>query len=93
MIIMDKTYKLINSLGETYESLVPGKLGGNKKLKIYGRLDCKSANRWIEKGYYAVNRVFFIDEETAISAGYRPCAVCMPEAYQAWKTKTRKLTK
>ena len=90
---MDKTYKLINSLGEVYESSVPGKLGGNKKLKIYGRLDCKSANKWLKKGYYAANRVFFIDEETAISAGYRPCAICMPEAYQAWKTKTRKLTK
>ena len=90
---MNKKYKLINASGEPYESLVPGEFGGNKKLKIYGRLDCPSANRWIEKGYYIDNRVFFLDEETAIMAGYRPCAICMPEAYQKWKTKTRKRTK
>ena len=90
---MDKKYKLINASGETYESFVPGKLGGNKKLKIYGRLDCPSANRWIKKGYYIDNRVFFLDEETAIEAGYRPCAICMPEEYQNWQAKVRKRTK
>ena len=42
---MDKKYKLINASGETYESFVPGELGGNKKLKIYGRLDCPSAKK------------------------------------------------
>ena len=92
-IIMDKTYKLIDALGNTYESLTPGLLGGNKKLKIYGRLDCPSAKRWIEKGHYVSNRVFFLNEEIAISAGYRPCAVCMLEEYKKWKTKTRKKTK
>ena len=86
-------YKLIDENGKEYESAVPGTLGGNKKLKIYGRLDCSSALRWIEKGYYIDNRVFFLDEETAIRAGYRPCAVCMPEAYQEWKAKTRKRIK
>ena len=90
---MSKLYKLINENGEHYESPVPGSLGGNKKLKIYGRLDCKSANKWIQKGYYVDNRVFFLDEETAILAGYRPCAICMPEEYQKWKTKVRKRTK
>jgi methylphosphotriester-DNA--protein-cysteine methyltransferase len=29
--------------------------------------------------------VFFADENTAIAAGYRPCAVCMPEEYATWK--------
>lgn len=90
---MDKKYKLIDAEGNTYESIIPGTFGGNKKLKIYGRLDCPSALRWIEKGYYIDKRVFFLDEETAIMAGYRPCAVCMPETYQNWKTKTRKRTK
>ncbi len=80
-------YKLLDINGEEYISTIPGKLGGNKKLKIYGRLDCPSAIKWIEKGYYIQNRVFFQDEETAISAGYRPCAVCMPEEYKKWKTK------
>lgn len=31
------------------------------------------------------NRVFFRDEATAIAAGYRPCAVCMPNEYAKWK--------
>jgi len=29
--------------------------------------------------------VFFLDERTARAAGYRPCAICMPEKYRAWK--------
>jgi methylphosphotriester-DNA--protein-cysteine methyltransferase len=29
--------------------------------------------------------VFFADEETAVSAGYRPCGVCMREEYTRWK--------
>jgi len=29
--------------------------------------------------------VFFADEDTAIAAGYRPCAVCLPIAYRDWK--------
>ena len=90
---MKKKYKLINAEGNTYESIIPGTLGGNKKLKIYGRLDCPSALRWIEKGYYIDKRVFFLDEETAIEAGYRPCAICMPEEYQNWQAKVRKRTK
>ena len=81
----EKIYKLINENGEKYLSTIPGTLGGNKRLKIYGRLDCKSANRWIAKGYYVKDRVFFIDEETAIKAGYRPCAVSMEKEYEEWK--------
>ena len=78
-------YRLINENGEEYLSEVPGTLGGNKRLKIYGRLDCSSANKWIEKGYYIQNRVFFLNEEIAIKAGYRPCAVCMRKEYEEWK--------
>jgi methylphosphotriester-DNA--protein-cysteine methyltransferase len=29
--------------------------------------------------------VFFKDEKTAIEAGYRPCAICMPDEYKEWK--------
>ncbi len=83
----EKTYKLIGSDGKMYESSVPGMLGGHKKLKIYGKLDCVSAKKWIEKGHYVSNRVFFENEEVAIKAGYRPCAVCMPEEYKAWKNQ------
>ena len=78
-------YKLIGIDGNVYWSFYPGLLGGNRRLKIYGRLDCPSAKRWIEKGYYVKDRVFFIDEETAICAGYRPCAKCMPDKYKLWK--------
>ena len=84
-------YKLINDKGEGYLSDIPGTLGGNKRLKIYGRLDCPSANRWIEKGYYVSDRVFFEDEETAIKAGYRPCAVCMRKEYEEWKHEQKSL--
>lgn len=66
-------------------SNTPGTLAGNRKLKIYGRLDCQSAKRWIEKGYYISNRVFFRNEGIAIAAGYRPCAKCMPDKYKEWK--------
>ncbi len=63
----------------------PGALGGHQKLKIYGRLDCPSAARYLKKGQYAQHRVFFKDEEAAKEAGYRPCGVCMREAYIKWK--------
>ena len=46
--------------------------GGNKKLKIYGTLHCKSGKR-MKKG----NRVFFISETEAVENGYRPCKHCM----------------
>lgn len=84
-----KIYKLIGTDGKPYESLTPGKLGGHRRNKIYGRLDCPGALRWIAKGHYVKQRVFFADEETAVSAGYRPCAVCMPEQYRTWKQDGR----
>ena len=80
-----RLYRLIGADGRPYLSVQPGKLGGNRRLKGYGRLDCSSALRWIAKGYYVRHRVFFADEATAVAAGYRPCAICMPEAYRAWK--------
>ncbi|AZA89720.1 metal-binding protein [Chryseobacterium nakagawai] len=55
-------------------------LGGNKKLKIYGLLGCKSGKR-IKKE----NRVFFTDVQEAFQNGYRPCGHCMKEEYQRWK--------
>jgi len=80
-------YYLQDESDNTYESTEKGTLGGHKKLKIYGRLDCPSALRYISKGQYVKYRVFFRDESTAIKAGYRPCAVCMPEEYRKWKRK------
>ena len=80
-----KRYTLIGADGRPYSSERPGMLGGHRKLKGYGRLDCPSALRWIAKGHYVRHRVFFADAATAIAAGYRPCAVCLPEAYRRWK--------
>lgn len=78
-------YKLVGLDGKEYLSEEKGTLGGHKKLKIYGRLDCPSALRHISKGHYAEHRVFFANEQTALAAGYRPCGVCMPEHHRLWK--------
>ena len=83
-----KEYTLIDSKGNEYKSLQKGLLGGHKKLKIYGKLDCPSALRHIKNGNYVKHRVFFADEKTAVLAGYRPCAICLPEEYQSWKSES-----
>jgi methylated-DNA-[protein]-cysteine S-methyltransferase len=80
-----RTWTLIGTDGKPYESPTPGTLGGHRRSKGYGRLDCPAALRWIAKGHYVRHRVFFADEATAVAAGYRPCAVCMPERYAQWK--------
>ena len=64
----------------------PGAPGGHRRGRLYGRLDCPSALRAIARGHYVVHRVFFPDEETAVAAGYRPCAVCLPAQYAQWHT-------
>lgn len=58
-----KTYKLLAPDGKTYESQTPGLLGGYKKDRIYGRLDCRSALNFLSKGQYAAHRVFFADSQ------------------------------
>lgn len=80
-----KQYTLLGPDRQPYQSEIPGEYGGYRPGKIYGRLDCRSASRAIANGGYVKNRVFFSDEATAIAAGYRPCAVCLPEKYRAWK--------
>lgn len=80
-----KTYKLLDEEGKVFECTEKGTIGGHKKLKIYGKLDCPSALSYIAKGQYVQHRVFFLTESTAIAAGYRPCAKCMPEQYKLWK--------
>ena len=89
--LQGKKFKLTIPDGQEYLSDTPGTLGGNKKLKIYGKLDCPSAKRWIDKGKYISNRVFFENEEVAINSGYRPCAVCMPNEYKKWKSKQKRI--
>jgi len=81
-----KTYRLLGSDGAFHDSATPGLFGGHARQRIYGRLDCRTAARALAKGdTYRRHRVFFADEASAIAAGYRPCAVCLPTQYQAWR--------
>jgi len=80
-------YRLIGKDGTSYESATPGTLGGHKATRIYGRLDCPSALRALANGGYVTHRVFFAYEATAVAAGYRPCARCLPERYRDWKVR------
>jgi len=81
-----KLYKLMGADGKDYLSETPGTLGGNGKLKIYGRLDCPSALSTIRRfpGSYEKSRVFFADEKTALAAGFRPCGNCLREKYKEY---------
>ena len=79
-----KTYTLLDEDRRPYQSHTPGTLGGYRRSKIYGRLDCPSALRSIAKGQYVQHRVFFADEEHAIAAGYRPCGSCLRPKYRQW---------
>jgi hypothetical protein len=79
------SYVLTGPDGTPHRSAVPGTLGGHRRGRVYGRLDCPAALRALARGGYARERVFFADEATAVAAGYRPCARCLPERYRRWK--------
>jgi methylphosphotriester-DNA--protein-cysteine methyltransferase len=85
----ETTYTLLGADGKPYPSTSKGQWGGHRRTKIYGRLDCPSALRAIARGGYARHRVFFADEQTAIAAGYRPCATCCQDSYREWKAAQR----
>ena len=70
-----KTYTLLDRDGRPYQSDTPAPWAGTGASKIYGRLDCPSALRWIAKGQYVQHRVFFADEQVAVAAGYGPAAI------------------
>ena len=78
-----KKYKLLGADGEMFLSDVPGKYGGNGKLKIYGRLDCPSALSTIKRfpGSY---------EKSALAAGFRPCGNCLRTKYKEYMTDPEK---
>lgn len=84
----ETSYRLLGADGRLYRSDVPGLLGGHRRLKVYGRLDCPAALRAILRGGgYVKYRVFFASEAVAISAGYRPCGACLPGKYRAWRER------
>lgn len=58
----------------------PVKFGGNKKLRIYGKLSCASGKRMKVE-----NRVFFSSAEEAEQNAYRPCGHCMRTENLRWK--------
>jgi methylphosphotriester-DNA--protein-cysteine methyltransferase len=78
-------YTLMGADGRLVPSATPGAFGGHRRSRVYGRLDCSAALRAIARGGYVTQRVFFADEATAVAAGYRPCAVCLPIEYRRWK--------
>jgi hypothetical protein len=80
-----RTWTLLDAAGRPYASPRPGALGGHRRSRVYGRLDCPSALRAIARGGYVRQRVFFADRATAVAAGYRPCGVCLREEYRAWR--------
>jgi methylphosphotriester-DNA--protein-cysteine methyltransferase len=82
-------WTLLGPDGKGYTSRSPGTLGGHRRTRIYGRLDCPAALRAIARGGYVADRVFFLNERDARAAGYRPCAVCLPKKYQEFKSKER----
>ncbi|MCC5976653.1 MAG: metal-binding protein [Salinarimonas sp.] len=85
---MAARYTLRDHADRPFPSSQPGRFGGHAKSRIYGRLDCRAAIAAIARGGpYTRHRVFFADEASAVSAGYRPCAVCMPQAYALWKAR------
>ena len=54
--------------------------GGNRRLRIYVRLDCASGKRMKR-----ASRVFFGDEAEAREAGFRPYGHCLRDDYARWK--------
>ncbi|AEK63070.1 Ada metal-binding domain-containing protein [Collimonas fungivorans] len=82
---MSKAWRLVGADGNSYDSDRPGALGGHRRSRIYGRLDCRAALQAIARGGYVKNRVFFLNQTDARAAGYRPCAVCLPQDYARWK--------
>jgi len=84
-----RTYTLLGPDRRLHQSATPGTLGGHRPGRRYGRLDCPAALRAIARGGYVKNRVFFADEQTAIAAGYRRCAACLPEKHARWKARRR----
>ena len=85
-----KEYGLIGRDGRPHASARRGEFGGHRKSKIYGKLDCSAALRAIARGGYVKHRVFFATAADARAAGYRPCAVCLPDAYARWKLRSRR---
>ena len=86
VVSSSRIYRLVGPDGVEVLSTTPGALGGHRRTRVYGRLDCPVALSLIARGFdVRRHRVFFADEATAVAAGYRPCGACMHEEYRRWK--------
>jgi 16S rRNA U516 pseudouridylate synthase RsuA-like enzyme len=56
MYSYEQTWILVDLDGEPYASAQPGTLGGRRRSRIYGRLDCPAALRAIAQGGYVLIR-------------------------------------
>lgn len=82
-----KTHTLIGADGKPHVSAEKGILGGRRGTKIFGRLDCPAAlrahcPRQVRQPPSLLRRL-----GNSHPSRYRPCAVCMPDAYQTWKAR------
>jgi len=74
-----KEYKLLGINGD-YFSKIPATCGGNKNLKVYGKMNCPST-LYLDGN----DSVYFENPEIANKLGYRPCSVCMKKEFQKWE--------
>lgn len=78
----------IDSCGRLYISAACALSENGQPLRIYGRIDCPAAQRATQAGGGdAANRILFDCDAAAGAAGYRPCAVCLPQEYTHWKAQ------
>lgn len=84
---MKQIWTLVGPDRGLYASDRLGTLGGYRRSRIYGHLDCPSALRAIARGGYKPHRVFFLTEDHARGAGYSPCCVCFLAAYARWNAQ------
>ena len=56
--------------------------GGNRRLRIYCRLDFASGKRMKR-----ASCVFFSDAAEVREAGFRPCGHCLSDDYARWKDR------
>jgi hypothetical protein len=73
------------------ESSTPGMPRGNKRRRLYRRLNCPAALRAIRSGGSVTHRAFLAEERAAIAAGDRLCAACRPEHCAQFKARRGQL--
>ena len=66
---------------------LPNVLSGNRRTKVFGKASCSSTGGHLILRKEDCDRVLFDNEAIALSAGFRPCAKCLPESYIEWKKR------